>query len=141
MHQAYRPVPNSQVMEICLNISCTRKVNNVCLLGLAVLSSVFLHSTPSFDLSFGWIGNRSAQLSEWRIKFLANSVGLERSRIRPKPKSSDVGKSEDSYLYLSATEGKMLANENTSGSFLSREHRNKKKIQKRALQVFFLCNN
>ena len=64
MHQPYRPVPNSQLEEISLNISQKRWAINVSLPGLAVLPSVFLHSTPSFDLSFGWIEDRSVQLSE-----------------------------------------------------------------------------
>ena len=62
------------------------------------------------------------------------SVGLERSPIRPKSKSNDVGNSEDSYLYLSATEGKMFTNENSNGSFLARLDANKKIIQKTPLR-------
>ena len=38
-----------------------------------------------------------------------------------------MGKSEDSYLYLSATEGKMFANENWNRSFIAHQHANKKK--------------
>ena len=110
MHQPYRPVPNSQVKEICLNITLKHKANNVCLLGLAVLPSVFLHSTPSFDLSFGWIGDRS--------------VGLDRSATHLKLKSK-----EDSYFYLSATEGKVFGDEKSNGSFLAHQHANKKKYK------------
>ena len=59
------------------------------------------------------------------------SVAIDRSAIHLKLKSNDMGKSEDSYLYLSATEGKMFANESRNRSFIAHQHANKKKIQKR----------
>ena len=42
-----------------------------------------------------------------------------------------MGNSEDSYLYLFATEGKMFANDITNGSFLAHQHANKNILQKR----------
>ena len=76
---------------------------------------------PSLDFSFWWIGDRSE---------------LDRHAIHPKLKSNDVDKSEDSNLYLSATEGKTFANENLNGSFLANQHADKKNTQKRPLQAF-----
>ena len=67
-----------------------------------------------------------------RIKSSPTSVGLDLSANHPKPKSNDVGSPEDSYLYLSATEEKLIATDNSKGSFLAHEHANKKKIQKLA---------
>ena len=40
--------------------------------------------------------------------------------------TDDVGNQENSYLYLSATKRKMLANEIANGSFLAHDHGNKK---------------
>ena len=48
------------------------------------------------------------------------------STNHPKPKSNDVDSQEDSYLYLSAMEEKMIASENSNGSFLAHQHANKK---------------
>ena len=81
---------------------------------------------PSFDLSFGWIGDRSV-----------TSVALDEFAIHPKLKSNNVGRSEDSYLYLSATEGKTFANENLNGSFLAHQHENKKNTAKTLLTSVF----
>ena len=94
MHQPYRPVPNSQVKEIAeILVKNTRQITFASLAS-KVLPSVFLHSTPSFDFSFGWIGDRS---------------GLDRSAIHPKLKSNDADESEDSsYLFLSATRERCL---------------------------------
>ena len=44
---------------------------------------------------------------------------------------------EDSYLYLSATEEKLIANDNSNVSFLAYQHANKKKLQKFAWMAFF----
>ena len=124
MHQPYRSVPNSQVNEICLNISQKQWANNVVLFGVAVLPSVFLHSTPSFNFSFGWIGNRSE----------LNSHQTQLNWTGPR---SNQNRSQDSYLYLSATEGKIFANESSNGSFLAHQHPNKKNMQNCPLQAFF----
>ena len=123
MHQTHRPVPNSQGNEICLNISQKHWVINVCLLGLAVLPSVFLHSTPSFDLSFEWIVDQSSPTTC--------------RRSTQNQSQTNVGSPEDSYLYLSATEEKLIANKTSNGSFLAHQYANKKKLQKRLLQAFF----
>ena len=61
-----------------------------------------------------------------RVKSSPTSVGLDLSANHPKSKSNDVGSPEDSYLYLSATEEKLMANDNSNGSFLAHEHANKK---------------
>ena len=124
MHQPYKSVPNSQVNEICLNISQIEWANNVVLLGLAVLPSVFLHSTPSFDFSFGWIGNRP-ELNSYQTQL--NWTG---------PRSTQ-NRSQDSYLYLSATEGKIFANESSNGSFLAHQHPNKKNCKIVPYRRFF----
>ena len=73
-----------------------------------------------------------------RIKSSPTSVGLDLSANHPKPKSNDVGSPEDSCLYLSATEEKLIANDNSNGSFFAHEHLNKKKY-KNSLErrVFF----
>ena len=124
MHQPYRSVPNSQVNEICLNISYQRWENNVCLLGLAVLPSVFLHSTPSFDFSFGWIEHRS-ELNSYQTQL--NWTG---------PRSTQ-NRSQDSCLYLSATEGKIFANESFNESSLVHQHPNKKNCKIVPYRRFF----
>ena len=62
-----------------------------------------------------------------RIKSSPTSVGLDLSANHPKP--NDVGAPEDSYLYLSATEEKLIANDNSNGSFLADKHANKKKYK------------
>ena len=67
-----------------------------------------------------------------RIKSSPISVGLDLSANHPKSKSNVVGSPEDSYPYLSATEEKLIANDNSNGSFLADKHANKKKIQKLA---------
>ena len=136
MHQPYRPVPNSQVKKISLNISQKRWSINVSLPGLAVLPSVFLHSTPSFDLSFRWIEDRSVQLSEWELNPHQPQLDL----TCPRTTQNDVGAPEDSCLYLSATEEKLIASDNSNGSFLAHEHANKKKLQKLAWKATFLGN-
>ena len=64
------------------------------------------------------------------IKSSPTSVGLDLSANHPKP--NDVGAPEDSCLYLSATEEKLIASDNSNGSFLAHEHANKKKLQKLA---------
>ena len=74
-----------------------------------------------------------------RIKSSPTSVGLDLSANHPKP--NDVGAPEDSYLYLSATEEKLIANDNSNGSFLTHQHVKKKKLQKRPVQAVFLRNN
>ena len=61
-----------------------------------------------------------------RIKSPPTSVGLDLSANHPKPKLNDVGSPEDSYLNLSATEEKLITNDNSNGSFLAQEHANKK---------------
>ena len=73
-------------------------------------SYVFLHSTPSFDLSFWWIGDRSVGLDR-----TANHLSCcpQVKRCRQVGISNDVGKSD--YLsYISTTVGKMFANENSN---------------------------
>ena len=75
-----------------------------------------------------------------RIKSSPTSVGLDLSANHPKSKSNDVGGSEDSCLYLSATEEKLIAIDNSNGSFLAHEHANKKKLQKLAWKASFLGN-
>ena len=127
MHQPYRSVLNSQVNEICLNISQRPWANNVVLLGLAVHPSVFLHSTPSFDFSFGWIWNRS-ELNSYQTQL--NWTG---------PRSTQ-NRSQDSYLYLSATEGKIFANESSSGSYFAHQHPNKKNCKTVPYRWLFFGN-
>ena len=61
-----------------------------------------------------------------RVKSSPTSVGLDLYANHPKPKSNDVGSPEDSYLYLSTTEEKLIAIDNSNGSFLAHEHANKK---------------
>ena len=75
------------------------------------------------------------------IKSSPTSVGHDLSANHPKPKSNDVDSPEDSCLYLSATEEKLIATDNSNGSFLAHEHANKKKLQKPPLQAVFLENN
>ena len=62
------------------------------------------------------------------IKFSPTLAGLDLSANHPKPKSNHVGGPEDSRLYLSATEEKLITNDNSNGSFLAHQHANKKKI-------------
>ena len=64
--------------------------------------------------------------------FTNTSAGLDRYAIHPKLKSNDLGKSEDNYFYLSATEEKLVANVNSNGSFFAHQHANKKKVTKNA---------
>ena len=75
-----------------------------------------------------------------RIKSSPTSVGLDPSANHPKSKSNDVGSPEDSYLYLSATEEKLIATDNSNGSSLAHQHANKKKLQKFARKASFLGN-
>ena len=72
-----------------------------------------------------------------RIKSSPTSVGLDLSANHPKSKSNVVGSPEDSYLYLSATEEKLIANDNSNGSFLADKHANKKKNTKTRLKGDF----
>ena len=72
-----------------------------------------------------------------RIKSSPTSVGLDLSANHPKPKSNDVGSPEDSCLYLSATEEKLIAIDNSNGSFLAHGNANKKKITKTRLKGEF----
>ena len=72
-----------------------------------------------------------------RVKSSIFTVRLDRSAIHSKLKSNDLSMSKDSYFYLSATEGKMFANENSNGSFLAHHHANKKNLQKTLLKDVF----
>ena len=73
-----------------------------------------------------------------RIKSSPTSVGLDLSANHPKPKSNDVGSPEDSYLYLSATEEKLIAKDNSNGPSLTHQQANKKKNTEMAFTGRFL---
>ena len=93
---------------------------------------------PNFDLSFGWIVDRSALLeASEELNSHQPEVRLDLSTIHPKSNSNDVRSPEDSYFYLLATKGKLIANENSNGSFLAHQHANKKNIKTPPYMRFF----